>query len=192
MVEGEGQAPVAGIHDDGRPGVVRAPGNAGGPGQEDRRDGVEAGVPRGIRVRAELPDELDVERGLLAGLPDGGRLERLAVIDEAAGQSPAGGRVLPLDQDDAPAPAAIPDLDDDVDGRERIAVFRAGHRTAGFRSHCRGRAQGCQFGKWGRFGRLRPHPATIPDGQARRPGGAFGTKGATIMDVNGPLTGERS
>ena len=45
---------------------------------------MEARVPRGIGVRAQLADEPDVERGLLAGLPHGSRLERLSIVDEAA------------------------------------------------------------------------------------------------------------
>ncbi len=131
MVEGQRQAPVAGIEDDGPLGVVGAPGFAGGPGQEDRRDRVEARVPAGIRIRAQLPDEHDVEGGLFAGLADGGRLERLAVVDEASRQRPAGRRVPAFDEDDAAAPPAGHELDDDVDGRERIAVLRVSHRRLG-------------------------------------------------------------
>lgn len=128
MIEGEGQAPVAGIEDDGRSGVVGAPGKALGPGQEDRRDGVEPGVPRRIGIGAQLAEELDVERSLLAGLPDGGGFERLAVLDEAAGQGPSGRGVLPFDEDDTAAPSAAVDLDDEVDGRDRIAELGARHR----------------------------------------------------------------
>ncbi len=130
MVEGQRPAPVAGVDDDGRPGVVDAPGLARGPGQEDRRDRMEARVPGRVRVGAQLPDELDVEGGLLAGLSDRGRLKRFAVIDEAAREGPAGGRVLALDEDAAAAPAAVHDLDDDVDRGERVPVLRAGHRSA--------------------------------------------------------------
>ena len=128
MVEGERQAPVAGIEDDGRSGVVGALGKAFGPGQEDRRDGVVPGVPRRVGIGAQLAEEIDVERGLLASLPDGGRLERLAVFDEATGQGPARRGVPPLDEDDAAAPSAVGDLDDDIDGRQRIAKLGAGHR----------------------------------------------------------------
>lgn len=127
MVEGERQAPVAGIEDDGRPGVVGAPGNARRPGQEDRRDGVEARVPGRVRIRSQLAEELDFERRFLAGLPDGGRFERLAVIDEASRKGPPGRGILALDEDDAEPPPAPHDLDDNVDGRERIAVLGAGH-----------------------------------------------------------------
>jgi len=127
MVEGESERPVAGVDDDGRPGVVGPLGPARRPGQKDRRDGVETRVPRRVGVGAELADELDLERGLFAGFPDGRRFERLAGLDEAAGEGPAGGRVLPLDQDDAPPPPAVHDLDDDVDGRERVSVLVSGH-----------------------------------------------------------------
>jgi hypothetical protein len=127
MVEGQRPAAVAGIRDDGPPGVVAAPGPARGPGQEDRRDGVEARVPGRVRVGAELAEELDVERGLLAGLADGGGLERFAVIDETAWQRPAGRGVPALDENDAPRAAAVHDLDDDVDGGERVAELAAGH-----------------------------------------------------------------
>jgi hypothetical protein len=130
VIESERQAPVARVEDDRRPGVVGAFGSALGPGHEHRRDRMEAGVPRRVRVRAQLAEELDVERGLLAGFADGGRLERLAVLDKAAGEGPAGGRVPPLDEDDA-RPAAVADLDDDIDGRDRAAEFGTGHRMIG-------------------------------------------------------------
>ena len=127
MVEGERQAPVSGIEDDGRAGIVGAPRDALGPGQEDRRDGVKAGVPGRVRIRPQLAEELDLERSFLARLPDGGRLERLAVVDETPGKGPAGRGVLALDEDDAELPPAPHDLDDDVDGRKGVAVLGAGH-----------------------------------------------------------------
>jgi hypothetical protein len=127
VVEGERQAPVAGIDDDRRPGVVAAAGPAFGPGHEDRRDRMEAGIARRVGIGAELAQELDLERGLLSGLPDRGGLEGFAVLDEAAGKGPAGGRVLSLDEDDARPPAAVPDLDDDIDGRDGVAELGAGH-----------------------------------------------------------------
>ena len=128
MVEGERPRPVAGVEDDRPAGVVRAPGFACRPSHEDRRDRVEARVARRVRVSAHLAEELDVERGLFAGLAAGGRFERLAVLDEPAGQGPAGRRVLALDEDDARPAAAAPDLDDDIDGRDGAAELGAGHR----------------------------------------------------------------
>ena len=101
MIESERPAPVAGIDHDGRPGVVGGLRDSLGPGDEHRRDRVQARVPVRSGVGPELAEELDRKRRLLAGFPDGGRFERLAVVDEAAGQRPAGGRVLPLDEDDA-------------------------------------------------------------------------------------------
>ena len=130
MVKRERPRPVVGVEHDRRLRVVGSPGVALGPGQENRRDRVEARVPRRVRIRAELADELDIERGLLAGLADGGRLQGLAVVDETARQRPAGGRVLALDEDDAPAPSALHDLDDDVDGGEGVSELGAGHRDA--------------------------------------------------------------
>jgi len=127
VVEGERPRPVAGIEDDGPAGIVGAARLARRPGHEDRRDRVEARVARGVRVGAQLAEELDRERGLFAGLAAGGRFERLAVLDEAAGEGPAVGRVPPLDEDDARPAAAAPDLDDDIDGRDGIAELRAGH-----------------------------------------------------------------
>ena len=67
-------------------------------------------------------DQPDFERGLFLGLPDGRLLERFPVIDEAAGQGPARGRVLALDQDDAVFPPFILDFDDQIDRRGRIAI----------------------------------------------------------------------
>ena len=162
MVEGERQRPVAGVEDDGRPGIVGAPGVARGPGQKDCRDRVEARVARRVGVRAELADELDVERGLLAGLADGGRLDRLAVIDEAAGQGPAGGRVLPLDEDDAAPPAAVHDLDDDVDGRERVAIRAAGHPAWSSGAIVRAKPGGCQFDNNGDVSDFHPKVRNVP------------------------------
>ena len=141
MIEGQGPFAVEGIGDDGRPGVVAAPGGPRGPGQEDRRDGVEARVPRGIRVGAELADERDLERRLFAGLADGGGFERLAVFDESPRERPARRRVLSLDEDDAAETPPFHDLDDDVDGGEGVPVFRAGHLRSGFQCHCRSRAR---------------------------------------------------
>jgi hypothetical protein len=130
VVEGERPRPVAGVEHDRRFRIVSSPGIARGPGQEDRRDRVEARVPRRVGIRAELAHELDIERGFLAGFADGRRLERLAVVDEAARQRPARGRVLALDEDDAPGPSAFHDLDDDVDGGEGVSELGAGHRAA--------------------------------------------------------------
>lgn len=131
MIESERPAPVARIGHDGRPGVVGALRNALGPGDEHRRDRVQARVPVRSGVGPELTDELDRKRRLLAGLPDGGGFERLAVADEAPGESPAGGRVLPLDEDDAALLPGAPDLDDDVYGRDGIAVAGARHDVLG-------------------------------------------------------------
>ena len=101
-----------------------------GPGDKYGRYRVQPGVSRGVGVGVELTDELDVERGLLAGFPDRGRFERLAAADEAAGQSPAGRGVLALDEDDAPLMPATHDLDDDVDGGHGISGFLTAHLAA--------------------------------------------------------------
>lgn len=130
MVEGQPEAAVAGIDDGHGPGVVAGPGSAAGPGDEHRRDRVQAGVPPRVGIGPELAEELDLERSLLAGLADGRLLERLPVVHEAAGQGPAGGRVPPIDEDDARPGPAGPDLDDDVDGRDGVAVSAAGHLSS--------------------------------------------------------------
>ena len=88
---------------------------------------MEARVASGVGVGVELAEELDVERSLLAGLADGRLLERLAIIDKAAGQGPAGRRVLSLDEDDAPRLPAVHDFDDDVNGGHGVAELRARH-----------------------------------------------------------------
>lgn len=127
MVEGQKQVPVPGIDDDRGPRVVGGLRLALSPGDEHRRNGVKTRVPRGVGVGVELAEELDVERCLLAGLADGRRLERLAVIDKAARQGPAGRRVPALDEDDAARLPAGHDFDDDVDGGHGVAKFRAPH-----------------------------------------------------------------
>jgi len=127
MVEGQRQAPVPGIDDDRGPRVVGGRRRALGTGDEYRRNGMETRVASGVGVGVELAEELDVERCLLAGLADGRFLERLAVIDKAAGQGPAGRRVLALDEDDTPPFPAVHDFDDDVDGGHGVAELRARH-----------------------------------------------------------------
>jgi len=127
MIEGQRQAPVPGIDDDRGPRIVVGLRLALSPGDEHRRNGVKTRVPRGVGVGVELAAELDVERCLLAGLADGGRFERLAVIDKAAGQGPAGRRVPALDEDDAPRLPAVHDFDDDVDGGHGISEFLTAH-----------------------------------------------------------------
>ena len=180
MVEGQRPPAVAGVGHDRPAGVVAAAGAARGPGHEHGRDRVQAGVAGGIGVRPELAEELDLEPGLLAGFAHGGRFEGLAVVDETAGQGPAGRRIPALDEDDAPAAAAGRDLDDDVDGRDGIAELGAGH---GFRGHCTcfpaGKAKK----------RTVPAPTDTRRGQARAgagepPGGAVGTNRANIVMEN--------
>jgi hypothetical protein len=177
MIEGQRPRPVAGVVDDGRPGVVPALGPARGPGQKDRRDGVEPGIARGVRIGAELADELDIERGLLPRLAHGGRLERFAVVDESPGQGPAGRRVFPLDENDAAASSPLLDLDNDVDGRERVAGLAAGHLADRPSEVIVGAGVGsCQFRVQGRRGRpgdcpsmrtLGPRPRTLGDEVSR-------------------------
>jgi len=130
MVESQKRAPVPEIDNDRGPRVVTGFRRAFGPGDEHRRYRVQPGVSRGIGIGMELAEDLDCERCLLAGFPDRGRLERLAVFDEAAGQGPAGRRVLALDKDDAPHLPAVHDFDDDVDGRHGVAEFLTAHLDA--------------------------------------------------------------
>lgn len=150
MVEGQRKRPVAGIDDPRLLGVVARFGSPLGPGHEDRRNGVETGVPGGVGVGPQLADELDLERGLLAGLPDGGLLEGFAVLDEPAGQGPAGRRVAPLDQDDTTDPTAVHGLDDDVHGGQGVSESGSPHRFLLGRPERRpfivgGPVRACQF-----------------------------------------------
>jgi hypothetical protein len=131
MVESQKQFAVPGIGDDRGPRVVGGFRLALGPGDEHRRNGVEARISSGVGVGMELAEELDVERRLLAGLADGRRLERLAVIDKAAGEGPAGRRVAALDEDNAPRLPAVHDFDDDVDGGHGVTELRARHSHSG-------------------------------------------------------------
>jgi hypothetical protein len=88
---------------------------------------MEARVASGVGVGVELAEELDVERCFFAGFPDRRRLERLAVIDEAAGQGPARRGVLALDENDSPPFPAGHYFDDDIDGGHGIAELRTRH-----------------------------------------------------------------
>ncbi len=130
MVESQGNIVRPRIDHHRVSGVVAGLRRASGLGDEHRRYRMQSRVSRGIGVSVELTEELDVERRLLAGFPDRGRLERLAVVDEAAGQSPAGRRVLALDKDDAPPLPAVHDFDDDVDGGHGVAEFLTAHLAA--------------------------------------------------------------
>ena len=141
MVKSQGPRAVLGVDDNGGPGVVAAPGRARRAGQEDGRDRVEARIAAGVGVGSELADERDLEPGLLARLPDGRGFERLAVFDEASREGPARRRIPALDENDALAPAAGPDLDDDIDRRKGISVAAAGHGRSGLRRHFRGRSR---------------------------------------------------
>jgi hypothetical protein len=81
-VEGEGA---------GLGGVVSTVRLAIGAGDEDGRDGVAARVATGVRVGEELFEELDPQARLLEGLAAGRLSERLADVDEAAGEGPSEG-----------------------------------------------------------------------------------------------------
>lgn len=109
-------------------GVVGRSGDADRPGDEHGRHGMKAGVTPRVGVSVELAGELDLERRLLPSFTDGGGLQALSVIDEAAGKGPAGGRVLSLYEDDLrPAPAGS-HLDDQVDHGHGVAgLFESGH-----------------------------------------------------------------
>jgi hypothetical protein len=130
MVEGQDQVPVPGIDNDRGPSVVGGPRRALRPGDEYRRDRMKTRVAAGVGVGVELAEEFDVERCLLAGFPDRGRLERLAVIDESAGQGPTGRGILAFDEDDTPLFSAGHHLDDDVDGGHGIAELLTVHLAA--------------------------------------------------------------
>jgi len=127
VVESQGNIAIPGVDHRRVSGVVAGLRCAFGPGDEHRRYRVQPGISRRIGVDVELAAELDVERCLLARFPDRGRLERLAVIDETAGQGPTGRGVLALDEDDAPPFPAGHDLDDDVDGGHGVSELRARH-----------------------------------------------------------------
>ena len=127
MIESQLKVLVPGIEDARAPGVVGGLGRAPRPGDEHRRNGVKARVSRRVGVGVKLAEELDVERRFLSGLPEGGRLERLTVVDKAAGQSPAGWRIFSLDKDYPAHFSAIHQLDDDIDCRDGISESLTAH-----------------------------------------------------------------
>lgn len=120
VIESQRDVDPLGIEKPRFPGVVAGPRDPPGPGDEDRRHGVEAGVPVRVRIGVELTEVFDLERDLLPGLPPGGLLERLPIVDEPARQGPARRRVLPFDEDDPRGLAAAGHLDDDVHGGHGI------------------------------------------------------------------------
>ncbi len=71
---------------------------ARGAADEDGADGVAARVAARVGVGVELLDQAHVEPGLLVRLAHRRGLERLALVDEAAGQRPAARLVPALDE----------------------------------------------------------------------------------------------
>lgn len=69
--------------------------------QKDDADRVAARIAVRVGVDVEELREPDVEAGLLPDFPPGCMFDGLAVVDEAAGQSPAFGRVFPPNENDA-------------------------------------------------------------------------------------------
>lgn len=133
MVEGQRHVYLFRVDKADAAGVVGRSGDTDGPGDEHGRHGMQAGVAPWVGVGVELAGELDLERSLLSGFTNGGGLQALSVIDEAAGQGPAEGRVLSLYEDDlrpAPAPAGS-HLDDQVDRGHGVAgLLEDGHIRA--------------------------------------------------------------
>lgn len=126
MVEGQGQVDPLRIDHPGPPGVVAALWNSPGLGDEHGRNGVQARVAVRVGIGVKLAEKVDFEAGLFPGLPDGGRLERFAVVDEPAGEGPAGRRIPPFNEDDPPPSARGPDFDYDVHCRDRVPVAGPG------------------------------------------------------------------
>ena len=129
MVEGQRQAPVAGIEDDGRPGVVGAPGIARRPGpRRPSRSCGSAGRGRGPSRRRAGRGARPRARSLRG--PPGRRPLRASRRNRRSrpGSAQPGGGFFRSMRTMPRVLRAVPDLDDDVDGRERVAELRAGHR----------------------------------------------------------------
>ena len=73
-----------------------------------------ARIAVGPRIHAQQRPQIDVERGLFFCFADRGVLDRLAEIDEAAGNCPSVGKIAALDQNDP-----VANLRDHVGGDRR-------------------------------------------------------------------------
>jgi hypothetical protein len=88
---------------------------------EDDAHGVTPRVASRVRIGVELALQHHVQARLLLRLADGGRLERLAPLDEATWDGPAERFELSFDQDDSSL-----HFDDDVDGEAGLFGDRHG------------------------------------------------------------------
>lgn len=101
-----------------------------GSGEEDRGDGVDAGVPPRVGISVELSEKLNHQPCLLPRLTDGRLLERFAIVNKASRQGPAMRGIFPFDEDDSPVrPGGPYNLDDNVHGRHRVPKLFSRHHA---------------------------------------------------------------
>ena len=79
---------------------------------------MEAAVATWIREGMELSFQGDFQAGLFMSLSDCRLFKGFTVVNKTTGQSPAVGRVFSFDQYNA-----VVDLDNDVNGGDRVAVL---------------------------------------------------------------------
>lgn len=88
-------------------------------GNKNRCYRMMSGIAGWIRIGMKLLHQFHIQGCFLFGLPDGSIFQGFSVIDKAARQSPAIGRILSFDQDDA-----VIDFNNDVNGDQRVTIRR--------------------------------------------------------------------
>ncbi len=118
MIEHEGNRKMVQCEDADIRRIVRGPGLAFPPGDENRGDRMLSRITVGQGIGMQLFKKNNIETCLLLCLAHGGNFEGFAVIDKSSGKRPAPGGILPVNKNNA----AVIDLDDDIDRRHRVSV----------------------------------------------------------------------
>ncbi len=85
----------------------------------------------------QLLDQFDVQAGFFFGLANGGVFESFSVLTEPSGECPHPWFSISHDEGQSLGLFPCPTFDDDVDGRQRGAVFFDGNATTRTENHLR-------------------------------------------------------
>jgi hypothetical protein len=104
-------------------GVIRCLRPAPALGDKHGADGMAARVPIRPGVGVKLPNQTDLQGGLLAGLPHSGVFQSFSIVHKAAWKGPARWRISPLYQHDL----SVTPLNNDIYGGNRISIMESRH-----------------------------------------------------------------
>jgi hypothetical protein len=104
--------------------IISGTGFASGGGDQNGADRMFALIALGIGIHVKLFNQGHIKANFFAGFAPGGGFHRFAVINEAAGNRPTVGGIIPLDQDDG-AIALIHEFDNNVYGGNRVTIGHA-------------------------------------------------------------------